>query len=229
MKTILIVDDQKSILLTLESILKKENYIVLSCTNSIDAFDKFVNENIDLIITDAIMPMGTNGYTLIASIRNYKKNNQVPIIMLTGKREPTDIEKALVVGANDYMVKPIDPDILLSKVRSLFLKFNKTIEQEFIHAPVNLPVNVITKSSIKSISEVQIKLSTNFSCVIGQIYKIESDFFKQFELPFVSIRILENKPVDNEFEVTGQYISLTEKELSSIRTWIRSKLIQKNS
>jgi PleD family two-component response regulator len=102
MKNILIVDDQKTILITLEAILRQHNFNVFSCTNSIDAFDRFSNDHIDLVITDAIMPVGSNGYTLIASIRNAKKNAQVPIIMLTGKRERADVEKALSVGTETY-------------------------------------------------------------------------------------------------------------------------------
>lgn len=73
MKKILIVDDQKTILLTLEAILKQQGYQVFAATNSIDAFDKFNNEFIDLIITDAIMPLGANGYSLISTIRAAEK------------------------------------------------------------------------------------------------------------------------------------------------------------
>lgn len=84
MKKILIVDDQKTILLTLEAILKQQGYQVFAATNSIDAFDKF-NEFIDLIITDAIMPLGANGYSLISTIRAAEKNSQVADHYADGK------------------------------------------------------------------------------------------------------------------------------------------------
>lgn len=56
------------------------------------------------------MPMGTSGFSLISTIRTQPSlNSKVPILMLTGKRDPADVEKAIAVGANDYMIKTDRP------------------------------------------------------------------------------------------------------------------------
>jgi len=224
MKKILIVDDQKTILITLEAILKPLGYHIFSATNSMDAFDKFNTEHIDLIITDAIMPLGSSGYSLISSIRNSEKNNRVPIIMLTGKREKSDVEKALTAGADDYIVKPIDPDILTVKIHSLLEKSNS--QTEFVEAPVNAQATVLTKSEIISISEIEIKLISNIQMTPGQIYKITSDFFKQLGLDSVNTRVstCENSS-DLGYKISTHFVGLTDKELSQIRVWIRNRLL----
>jgi len=226
MKKILIVDDQKTILITLEAILKQHGFHVFACTNSIDAFDKFNSEHIDLMITDAIMPMGANGYTLITSIRSATKNNKIPIIMLTGKREKSDIERALIAGADDYIVKPIDPDILISKVKSLLERSEQKID--FVEAPVHALGSIMTKTEIISISEVDIKLYSNVQLAQGQIYRITSDFLKELSIDSVNIRIaaceLKNESALDQFKIVGQFVGLTDKELSQIRLWIRKKL-----
>ncbi len=224
MKKILIVDDQKTILITLEAILKQHGYHVFSATNSMDAFDKFNSEHIDLVITDAVMPLGSSGYTLITSIRSAQKNNHVPIIMLTGKREKADVEKALTAGADDYIVKPIDPDILSTKIKNLIDK--STTHIEFIEAPVNAVANVITKTEIISMSEIEIKLITNIQMSPGQIYKITGEFFKSLGLDSVNTRVATcEKFSDSQFKIATHFVGLTDKELSQIRMWIRKRLL----
>jgi DNA-binding response OmpR family regulator len=228
MKTVLIVDDQTSVLVTLEAILKKEGFIVISCTNSLDAFENIQREKFDVVVTDAVMPMGTSGFSLISTIRSQpSQNSKVPILMLTGKRDPADVEKAISVGANDYMIKPIDPDVLISKLKKLMAQ--NSDQSDFVHAKVNQAASVPMKISIISTSEVSIKFSSDVGFIPGHIYKISSDFFNIFEKTTVSIRVNTSDLKNNLFEVSGNYVGLSEKELSHIRTWIRNKLIQERS
>ncbi len=226
MKKILIVDDLKSILMTLEAILQKEGYYVSACTNSIDALDRFSIEHFDLMITDAIMPAGANGYTLISTIRNGTRNKDLPIIMLTGKREKADIERALSVGANDYIVKPIDPDILVSKVKSILAQ-SESKKTSFASAMVSAQATVSVKTEIATISEGEIKFVTNYQLTPGQLYRFTSDFFQNFDIDTVNTRITEcskSETIVNSFNITAQFIGLTDHELSKIRMWVRKKL-----
>ncbi len=225
MKKILIVDDVKSILITLEAILVKEGYYVASCTNSMDAFDKINAEHFDLLITDAIMPASASGYSLISTIRSGQRNKDIPIIMLTGKREQADIEKALTVGANDYIIKPIDPDILTAKIKSLLEKSHEKVD--FVEAPVNAPATLNVKTDILTISESEIKLMTNYQLNLGQVYRISSDFLSQLEISFTNVRISEcTKAADqtHNYYIKGHFVGLTDKELSKIRLWVRKRL-----
>ena len=212
--------------MTLEAILQKEGYYVSACSNSIDALDRFSIEHFDLMITDAIMPAGANGYTLISTIRNGTRNKEIPIIMLTGKREKADIERALSVGANDYIVKPIDPDILVAKVKSILVQ-SESKKTSFAAAMVSAQATVTIKTEIATISESEIKFVTNYQLTPGQLYRFSSDFFQNFDIDTVNTRITEctkSETVANNFNITAQFIGLTDHELSKIRMWVRKKL-----
>lgn len=224
MKTILIVDDQNSVLLTLQAILKKEGFTVISCTNSLDAFENIQREKFDVVITDAVMPMGTSGFSLIATIRNQPNlNSKVPILMLTGKRDPADVEKAIAVGANDYMIKPIDPDILMQKINKLFKQSGP--QEEFVHASVQKPASIPNRLTIASTSEIGLRFVSDVGFIPGQIYKITSDFFLLFDRTTVSVRINASEIKNDFYETSANYVGLSEVELSQIRAWIRNKLI----
>lgn len=225
MKTILIVDDQNSVLLTLQAILKKEGFTVVACTNSLDAYENIQREKFDVVITDAVMPMGTSGFSLISTIRSQPNiNSKVPILMLTGKRDPADVEKAIAVGANDYMIKPIDPDVLMQKINKLFIQTG--LQEEFVHASVQKLASIPNKLTIASTSEIGLKFTSDVGFIPGQIYKISSDFFNIFERSTVSVRVNSSELKNDFYEITANYVGLSEVELSHIRTWVRNKLIQ---
>ncbi|MES2800910.1 MAG: response regulator [Bdellovibrionota bacterium] len=225
MKTVLIVDDQNSVLLTLDAILKKEGFIVVACTNSLDAYENIQREKFDVVITDAVMPMGTSGFSLISTIRSQPNiNTKVPILMLTGKRDPADVEKAIAVGANDYMIKPIDPDVLMQKLKKLLVQSNE--QDDFVSATVNKPASLPMEITITTTSEISVKFSSDVGFIPGQIYKISSDFFNIFEKTTVSIRVNTSELKKDHYIVSANYVGLSEIELSHIRTWIRNKLIQ---
>lgn len=228
MQTVLIVDDQKTVLLTLEAILKKEGYLVLSCTNSIDAIDKANSEHIDLMITDAIMPYGVNGFNLISTLRGLDKYKKLPIIMLTGKREQKDVDRALSVGANDYIMKPIDPDLVISKVKELLSQSVKL--SEFVEAPMSASASVQTKTDIIKISEAGLTLNANIGMTPGQLYRISSEFFKEMGFESANVRVVSCEKIEEtnvvSYNIQGHFVGLSEKEMSQLRLVVRSKLLK---
>lgn len=101
MAKILIVDDQKSVLLTLEALLTKDGHSVVQSSNAWEAMRALAQGQIDLVISDVIMP-GGDGYSLTRTIRKQPSLSKMPIILLTGKREKNDIDKGIECGVNDY-------------------------------------------------------------------------------------------------------------------------------
>ncbi|HEY1080584.1 MAG TPA: response regulator, partial [Bdellovibrio sp.] len=168
MAKILIVDDQKSILLTLEALLKSDGHTVTACTNALDATKTLAAETFDLVITDAIMPGGNDGYTLIKAIRRHPVLAKMPVILLTGKREKVDVEKGIESGATDYVVKPIDPEFLLVKVRHL-LPAGSVAKTDFVSAAVSYKGSWELKTEITAISELGFDIVTSIPLPIGKI------------------------------------------------------------
>lgn len=111
---VLIVDDEKSIRITLREFLVKEGYAVDTASGVPEA-DQFLAQNeYDIIITDIIMPQAS-GIELIESIRCFSKN--VQLIVMTGEPTVDTAVKAVRSGANDYLTKPINKETLLKAVR----------------------------------------------------------------------------------------------------------------
>ncbi len=116
MKRILIVEDDPAILTGLETILKEEQYEVLTAMDGEKGYREARKEEIALIILDIMLPK-KNGMDVCRDLR--KDGVGIPILMLTSKKEEMDEVMGFEVGANDYVTKPFSPQRLLARIRNL--------------------------------------------------------------------------------------------------------------
>ena len=116
---ILVVEDDKSVSYLLEFILNREGFATASASDGRAAEILFDSEPLPLLILlDVLLPY-QDGFQLIRIIRTKRGWGDVPIIMLTSNSHEEDIVRALDSGANDYVVKPFQPNELLARVRRL--------------------------------------------------------------------------------------------------------------
>ncbi len=116
---ILIVEDDKSVSYLLEFILNREGFATASAPDGRAAEILFDSEPLPLLILLDVMLPYQDGFQLIRIIRTKRGWSDVPIIMLTSNSHEDDIVRALDSGANDYVVKPFQPNELLARVRRL--------------------------------------------------------------------------------------------------------------
>ncbi len=116
MADILVVEDNIEMGTLLCDFLKAEGYTALLCTDGLDAVDMFVSSKAKLIILDIMLPH-LDGYGICKKIR---ETSNAPIIMVSAKNMKDDKLKGLVLGADDYIEKPYDIDILIAKVKGIF-------------------------------------------------------------------------------------------------------------
>lgn len=119
-KTILVVDDDKQIAELAEVYLRNEGYNIYKAQDGIHALQLLGTYQVDLIILDIMMPK-MDGLELCKQIR---KNNQVPILMLSAKVQDMDKIIGLMTGADDYMSKPFNPLELIARVKALLRRAN---------------------------------------------------------------------------------------------------------
>ena len=122
MAHILVVDDDELILKIAKSILHKAGHVVTLAKDGHQALEAIELELYDMIITDANMPNGVSGFSLVSTIRKNERCNAIPIMFLTGRKDKSDVSRALEAGVDDYVVKPIDPDLFVAKVEALINK-----------------------------------------------------------------------------------------------------------
>ncbi len=115
-KKILLVEDDPNFGIVLKDYLVLNDYDVTHAKNGMEGFEKFKKGDFDLCILDVMMPY-KDGFTLAKEIRD--KNVEVPIIFLTAKAMKEDVLKGYKVGADDYLNKPFDSEVLLMKIKAI--------------------------------------------------------------------------------------------------------------
>lgn len=126
---ILVVEDDKNLRKLITTYLKKNEYITYEATNGLEALDIMDTNYIDLIISD-IMMKEMDGYELTKSLRD--ANYTIPILLVTAKSTIADKKEGFLLGADDYMVKPINMEELLLRVKVLLKRANAANEQKLI-------------------------------------------------------------------------------------------------
>ncbi len=155
---ILVVDDDDRIRELVKQYLEKNNFIVSSARNSIEAKNKLELLKFDILVLDIMMP-GESGLDLTKYIR---KKNKTPIILLTAKREPKDRIEGLEFGADDYLGKPFEPRELLLRINNILNKIKKPSLSNEIYIGktlVNLKkLNIKMKNQTKKINPQEKKI-----------------------------------------------------------------------
>lgn len=116
-KKILLVEDDNNFGLILRDYLTLHSYETTLAKNGIEGLEKFKKYKYDLCILDVMMPF-KDGFSLASDIRSI--NEEIPIVFLTAKSLKEDVIKGFKIGADDYLIKPFDSEILLFKIKSIF-------------------------------------------------------------------------------------------------------------
>ena len=140
---ILVVDDDKSTRRLMRALLKAEYYTVFLAENGADALKVMEKEHIDLVVLDIMMPE-MDGYTFTEEIRG--ADNDLPILMVSAKQLPEDRRKGFLAGTDDFMVKPIDEEEFLLRVKALLRRAKIASERQIRIGEVVLNYDALTVS-----------------------------------------------------------------------------------
>ena len=120
-KKILIVEDDYNFGSILKDYLTLNSYKVVLATNGKDGYNKCFSDDFDLCILDVMMPY-KDGFTLAKEIR--EKKEDLPIFFLTAKTLKEDVLRGFKIGADDYLTKPFDSEVLLAKIKAILKRRN---------------------------------------------------------------------------------------------------------
>lgn len=224
MARILLVDDDADIRRIVKKILETKGHSVMILDNGLTALDE-LNANIyDLLISDASMPH-FSGFDLIRSIRRQKRHKKLAIAMLTGRREKEDIEQAIELKVDDYIVKPIDPSVLLEKVDKLL---SKNHSQKIIVEKQALAIDAVLQNPIHvtemhadgftatSLLPFNIGAEIHFSC--KELNQVGVDIHK------VKITGCQTKSgTDNTYVIYGQFLEMTKSTKEHLEEYLQNK------
>lgn len=211
MKKILLVEDNETIILGLRYSLQQEEYDVHVATNIIDAKEKIDNNKLDLAILDISLPDG-NGLELCKYI---KEKVDLPIIFLTAKDEENDIIAGFDIGADDYITKPFRVRELISRIRTILKRYDKSEVKENMIEVNNILINTERAQVFKNGTEIiftsleykiLLLLFSNLNklitreMILDKIWDVAGNFVNDNTLT-VYIKRIREKLDDNEGEI----------------------------
>lgn len=120
-QSIMVIDDDPEMLQLLRRTFEMEGYDVVLAADGVSGMALLRDRKPDLLILDIMMP-GPDGYIVLERIR---QSYDIPVIMLTAKRDATSLEKALALGADDYVKKPFRPLELMARIRAKLRRANQ--------------------------------------------------------------------------------------------------------
>ena len=176
---VLIVDDDDRIRELVKQYLERNNFLVTSAKDALDAKKKLEILKFDILVLDIMMP-GESGLSLTKEL---KKNNPTPIILLTAKGEIQDRIEGLEIGADDYLGKPFEPKELLLRIKNILHKIQKPVLSNEIYigdALVNLK-----KLDIKINNKI-IKINPQEKKILEKMLEFPGKIFSRVDIGKIS-------------------------------------------
>lgn len=145
---ILVVDDNKNTRQLMRAVLEDENYKVFTAEDGQDALDLMENQHIDLVLLDIMMP-NMDGYEFTKILREMK--NDLPILMVSAKQLPIDRKQGFIAGTDDYMIKPVDEEEMLLRIKALLRRAKIATEREINIGEVTLDYDKLMVSRLDEV------------------------------------------------------------------------------
>jgi len=185
---ILIVDDDNRIRELVKQYLEKNEFLVTTARDALDAKEKLKIIKFDILVIDIMMP-GESGLSLTKEV---KKNNSQPIILLTAKSEIKDRIEGLEMGADDYLGKPFEPKELLLRIKNILNKIQKPILADKIH--IGKAIINLKKLNIK-INNKMIKINPQEKKILEKMLESPGKVFARNDIGKI-INILKERTID---------------------------------
>lgn len=222
MANLLLVDDDSDILKMGSHVLSAAGHFVFTAMDAEQALDHLNAKKIDLIISDANMPRHS-GFDLLQTIKKSNNFKTIPVAFLTGRKEKKDIELAVKLGVVDYIVKPLDPFLLIQKVSQILTdqRFESS-SVEFAKAKISSIAKLGFEIELLNISEVGLEFKSTEKISTGLKVSLDTEIFHEIGINKPLMKVLsciEDRNVHN-YNIKVQFIGIAENDLSKIRAWI---------
>lgn len=197
---ILIVDDDPVNVKILREILMNENYEVVTSTNGCEAFKQLKRGTWDLVIADVMMPK-LSGYELTQKIREHYSPSELPILLLTARRQLEDMNIGFRSGANDYVIKPVEKLELIARVRALTdlrnsVKKQVQMEAAWLQAQIKPHFLFNTLNTIMAYNEID-------SNKMLELLEVFADYLRE---SFDTMNLEQTVPLEKELKLVQSYV-----------------------
>lgn len=229
LRVLLVDDDQdiltfaKALLLSPRASLSGVNLDVMTVDNPVTALDRAREQEFDLIITDANMKPHS-GFELVRLLRQLPTAATTPIAMLTGRREKRDVERAVQLGVQAYLVKPLDPAAFIEKVDELLDKRQQAKRAvRFAVVQLDEPAQGECYFRLKALTDNGGVLEADIRPRKGLKLQLKSPVLEQLGFMHLPIEVIDAQDKDGGWEVRFVFHALEERQLQRLRAFIAAK------
>lgn len=222
---ILCVEDEIDIRENLVEILSDEGYEVHQADNGKSGFEKFIQINPDLVVCDVKMPE-LDGYSFLRLVRENKnvRNNATPFIFLSALGAKENVIKGIELSANDYLLKPVDFELLMAKIKEKISNVNK-VSEKHLRAIDNLKqqVSVVLPNDVFSYLDVITQIAkslkeepygplphrgylNDFSKIYLNSLKIRAVIYNALDHDVIDLRLNAQENIFNCYELVSDFI-----------------------
>jgi len=201
-KRILLVDDNPDTARYARMILNRQRYDVEVATSGRQALDMAGASQPNLVLLDLRMP-GLDGFAVLQVLKSSPTLKKIPVVVLSGKRKREDVARAIREGAADYVTKPIDEDVLLTKIRSVLQVEDGTEEPEedssrFAQRVVNEEGTVTIQGQVEVASENEVLFFMQIRLEPKQSVELSMPLFAQLGIEHPLARIVSRSPGERD-------------------------------
>ncbi len=215
-KYILIVDDNPSDLILTGFLVEQQGYIPIRAKNGFEALEKVEEFPISAFVVDLQMPQ-MSGLELIKRIRSQNRFEKIPILVMSARREERDVRKAIQLGSNDYIVKPVDPAIFEEKILRLLGKNEGWAEAPLDKSSLDCSGSLLESIELVALSEVGATFNMKAEPKKGDTRIVNAPLLKQNGLENIQVVVRSSEQIGDQFRVRVSFVGLPESLLKKLR------------
>lgn len=197
---VLIVDDDPVNLQVIDAILPPDEYVVTTVTSGKKALALLDTKDWDLVVSDIMMPQ-MSGYELTRTIRQRFTMTELPVLLLTARSQPKDIQSGFLAGANDYVTKPVEAIEIRSRIEALIsikqmVQKQLNLEAAWLQAQIQPHFLFNTLNAVMALSEMNLEQMRNLLDEFSNFLRYKFQFHNMDELI----------PIEDELSLVRSYL-----------------------
>ena len=220
-KHILIVDDNQIDVRKIQAIVENDGHIPVVAKDAYAAIEMSRYHRFDLAIIDLQMP-NMNGFKLTEILKDSTETKALPILIMSGSyKTEEDVKNAVLSGASDFILKPIDPLMLSAKMSRIMTNRVDWGEWSLANSGISPFGSVRVNIEVLSISEMGLRILCSVALKIKSSPQISIPLLDKLEIPTPNLQVLECVKTNEGFSCYVTFIGLPETHLQKIRIFCR--------
>ena len=224
-RNVLFVDDDPMARTLISTMLTQAGYTVTCVDDGFEALDLLERYPFDLLILD-IMMNKMNGIELLKRIKAQPKSKDVSVVMLSARDDKQAINRAIQMGAADYVVKPPQRDPFLKKIENI-LSGRPRFAEVHLDKDSNKGVcEFIFPARVLSVGETGMTFFSSLPLEVSSTQIIHAEIFSQLGIKAREFKVLHCQPEKDGYMIYVNYLGLSSDEVQSVRDWVISHALK---